>query len=91
MFQTADAFGLRFVLTRQTGLLFRQRVVRSGKTGLVRRQRLVLDAQRLQHRKRLPRGHRLFGRQRVEVHLRKRCHGSPDSTVSRSRGPRSNG
>ena len=49
--------------------------------------RLVLRAQRLQRRKRLPRGRRLFGRQRVEVHLRKRSHGPLDSTVSRSRRP----
>ena len=82
MFETADTLRLHPVAVRQNLILAR-------KAGLVFRQRLVLDAKCLQRRKRLPRSRRLFGRQRVEVHLRKRSHGQSGSTVSGSRKPRS--
>ena len=75
MFEAADALRLRLVLSRETGLLFRQRVIRGDETGLVCRQRLVLGAKRLQRRKRLLSGSALFGRQRSEVDLCKRQHG----------------
>ena len=52
---------------------------------------LVLGPQRLQRRKRLPRCVPLFGRQRVEVHLRKRSHGPLGSTASEGHRPRSEG
>ena len=89
MFEAADPFGLRFRLTRKTGLLLHQRLVLGGKTDLLFRQRLILGAEPLQRRNRLHRCFALCGRQRSEVDLRKGQHGQLGSTVSEEHMPRS--